>query len=244
MVLLADDRARRTSAVNKCPLDVQRRIRAQRNLVAGLAYVLESRLINDRRADDLGVADLYCLFGAVRVVSNRRERKLSNAFIVLVVPHVLIADRQYVTGSELEIEARADVEHCRWTWDRLVIRNDVVRWTEDLSGDHRFVVNVSLLNGEEVRSLLAERTADVPIEDLGVIARLFCHERIERVEGRRVAIHHNLAVYLVCSRFGKDLDPSVTELVVLCGEGILVDTNFPDGRLGRELSGGKSVNIN
>ena len=50
-------------------------------------------------------------------------------------------------------------------------------------------------------------------------------------------------MYLVCPRFGKDLDPSVAELVVLCGEGILVNTNFPDGRLGGELSGGKTVNV-
>src|SRR5271157_149964 len=157
-------------------------VRAQRDLVTALAYVLESRFIHDCRTDDLGVTNLNGLFGAVRVESDGRKRKLPNSFIVLVVPHVLITDCQCVTGSHLEVEARADVEHSRRTGDGLVEGNDLVAGIQHLGDNDRYVVNVSLLDGEEIRRLLAQRTTDVPIEDFRVIARLLCDERIERVE--------------------------------------------------------------
>ncbi len=49
---------------------------------------------------------------------------------------------------------------------------------------------------------------------------------------------------LVRTRLGKDLHAAVTQLVVLRREGILVDTNFADRRLRRQLPTGKAVHVN
>ncbi len=53
-----------------------------------------------------------------------------------------------------------------------------------------------------------------------------------------------LAVKLVGTRLGEDLDSSVAELVVLGGERILVDADLADRRLRWKLSGGKTINVN
>src|SRR5208282_5917185 len=234
--------ARRTATTRKCTLHHQRWVGTERNLVTALAKILETGFVDDRRTDDLGVADLHGLFAAMRVVANRRQRKLSDARIVLVVPHVLVTHRQGVSGSELEVEPRADIEYRRRARNRLVIGNDVVTWVQDLGGNHGFVVNIALLHREEKRSVLPHRPTDVSVKDFGVIAWLFRHERIEGVEGGRITIHQDLAMHLVRSRLGENLDASVAQLVVLGGERVLVDANLTDGRLGRELAGGKSVN--
>src|SRR5271166_2223220 len=108
MVLVANDCARRTATVGKRTLHNQRRLDAQRKLVAALSDVLEAGLIHNRRTDDLSIADLHRLFRAMRVVSHRRKRKLSDTAVVLGAVHVLIADRQGVAERELEVEARTD----------------------------------------------------------------------------------------------------------------------------------------
>src|SRR5271157_5203544 len=108
MVLVANDCARRTATVGKRTLHNQRRLDAQRKLVAALPDVLEAGLIHNSRTDDLGIADLHRVFGTVGVVSHRRKRELTNAAIVLGAMHVLVADRQSVAGGELEVEARTD----------------------------------------------------------------------------------------------------------------------------------------
>jgi hypothetical protein len=51
-------------------------------------------------------------------------------------------------------------------------------------------------------------------------------------------------VQRIGSRLGKNLDSPVTDTVEFGGEGILVDANLADGRLGRQRPAGKSVNVN
>src|SRR5271166_4237705 len=120
MVLIADDRARRTTTSRECALHHQSWGGAQRELIAALPDVLEAGLIHNRRTDDLRVADLHRVFAAMRVVTDGWKRKLSNAAVVLCVMHVLIADRQGVAGRKLEVEAWADIQHGRRTGDGCV----------------------------------------------------------------------------------------------------------------------------
>ena len=56
----------------------------------------------------------------------------------------------------------------------------------------------------------------------------------QRVEVRRVAVHHQLSVELIGARLGEDLDAAVAELVVLGGKRILIDANLADRGLRRE----------
>ena len=64
----------------------------QKRLIAAVVEILEAGLVHNIRAQDLGVADLQCVFGGGRVVSLRRKRKLSNSLVVLAVLVELITD--------------------------------------------------------------------------------------------------------------------------------------------------------
>ena len=69
-------------------------------------------------------------------------------------------------------------------------------------------------------------------------------DRILRVESRVVAAGLDLAVQLVGAGLGEDLDAAVAQAVVLGGKWILVDADFADRRLRRNLAAGESVDIN
>src|SRR5208283_2642493 len=94
MVLIADNGARRTATAGEGTLHNQRRVWAERKLVAALPKVLETGFVNDGSTDDLGVADLDRLFAAMGVVSHRGQRELPDARVVLVAPLVLVANGQ------------------------------------------------------------------------------------------------------------------------------------------------------
>ena len=49
---------------------------------------------------------------------------------------------------------------------------------------------------------------------------------------------------LAAARFGEDLDAAVAELVIFCGEGVLIDADLTDGFLGRDLAAAEAVNEN
>ncbi len=49
---------------------------------------------------------------------------------------------------------------------------------------------------------------------------------------------------LVRPRLGKNLDSPIAQLVIFGGEGILVDADFADRRLWRQLPRSKSIDIN
>ncbi len=48
---------------------------------------------------------------------------------------------------------------------------------------------------------------------------------------------------LVCARLGKDFNSAIAELVVLRGKWVLIDPDFTNGRLGRKLAGGKTIDV-
>src|SRR6266404_6384535 len=58
-----------------------------------------------------------------------------------------------------------------------------------------------------------------------------------------VVVEKELAVQLVRAGLGKDLNPAKAHAIILRGEWILVDADFTDGRLGRKLAAGESVNV-
>ncbi len=76
-----------------------------------------------------------------------------------------------------------------------------------------------------------------------MVRRLILHEGIGGVEDGSIGIHEQLTVQLVGAGLGQDLNPAVTRTVILGGEGILVDDDGADRRLGRQLSAGKAVDV-
>src|ERR1041385_6516726 len=59
-----------------------------------------------------------------------------------------------------------------------------------------------------------------------------------------IVVKKELAVQLVCAGLGEDLNPAKAHAVILRGEWVLVDADFADGRFGRKLAAGESVNVN
>ena len=68
-------------------------------------------------------------------------------------------------------------------------------------------------------------------------------ERVTRVEIGRVAIHHELSMQLICARLCKDLDTSITQLIVFRRKRILVQPDFANRSLGRQLPGREPINV-
>ena len=61
---------------------------------------------------------------------------------------------------------------------------------------------------------------------------------------RRIGvIEKELSVILIRAGLGEDFDSAVTQLVILRGKRILVDANLTNGRLGRKLPAGESVDV-
>src|SRR6478609_10331142 len=59
-----------------------------------------------------------------------------------------------------------------------------------------------------------------------------------------IVVKYELAVDFIGARLGENLNPAKAHTVILRGKRILVDANFPDGRLWRKLATGKTVNVN
>src|SRR5258708_21199861 len=59
-----------------------------------------------------------------------------------------------------------------------------------------------------------------------------------------VVVEHDLPVQLGGAGLGTDFNAAEAHAVELRGKRVLVDANFADGRLGRQLSAGEAVNVN
>jgi len=71
----------------------------------------------------------------------------------------------------------------------------------------------------------------------------FC-ERIGCIEAVVVALRQKLPVQFIRAWLGQNFDASVTQLVELRREGILIDANLANGGLRRKLPARKSINVN
>ena len=76
-----------------------------------------------------------------------------------------------------------------------------------------------------------------------MIARNLRGKGVARIEGGVISGGEKLAMKFVRARLGQDLDPPITQRIVLRGKRILVDANFADGRFGRQFTASKSVNV-
>jgi hypothetical protein len=74
-----------------------------------------------------------------------------------------------------------------------------------------------------------------------MVRRLILHKGIGGVEGGSIGIHEQLTVQFVGAGLGQYLDTSITRGVILSGEGILVDDDGADRRLGRQLAAAEAI---
>jgi hypothetical protein len=85
---------------------------------------------------------------------------------------------------------------------------------------------------EKVRGLFGERAVDVALEEIDVVIRLLCDQRVSGVQGGVGGERGNVSTELVGAWLGEDLDSAVTNAVELSREGILVDADLADRGLG------------
>ncbi len=222
-----------------------------------VSNVLQPGLVDDLVAQHLRVADLDRVFRFVVVIALRRKRELTGAAVLLAVVEVLVSQRERVSLPELKIESRAQVGPGARIGHRQAARRRIwhvsrvvdcvriagrARPVQD-RGHDAVVLNVPTVEVEEERGFLTQSRTYVSVVLQRVIRGDLPRKGILRIEDVRVPVHKKLAVQLVRTRLGEDLDAAETKLVVLGGKGILIDTNLADGRLGRQLTGGKSVDV-
>ena len=170
---------------------------------------------------------------------------MADALILARVPAVLEARHQRVVSGELIVQTRTDGgsrvgRHHGLLYARLQegVRVHVDRVNQRVIGD------LAAIEIEEVTGALAERAADVTAEHTAGKIRLVCGERVARVEYSITVVESQTAANFVAARLGKNFDAAETELVVFGGEGVLIDANFADGFLGRELTAAEAVDVN
>ena len=109
--------------------------------------------------------------------------------------------------------------------------------------DNVLALLLDVESAEEERSILCKRPGDEAGVGVEVIVGLLGEQGVRRVGCRGVAVAGNVAVELLRAGFGDDLDTAITDAVVLGGKRILVYANLQDGRLGRKLPPGESVDV-
>ena len=114
MILVTDDRSLVVSSTPKGTANVNCGIGADCILAVVLAQILETRFVDDARANHLRVANLKGVFGRNIVVSLRWEIELSDAIVVLRVTKVLIACGQSVVLVDRVVESRTQIRAVPW----------------------------------------------------------------------------------------------------------------------------------
>ena len=76
---------------------------------AAILDELKARFVDEVSAENLGVAELQRLLGLVRAVSPRGESESADSLILLVILKELVARCERVAGSQLPVDARADI---------------------------------------------------------------------------------------------------------------------------------------
>ena len=218
--------------------------RAGSNLAFAVADILEVNVVHDGGAENLGVAYLESVFGGENVERLRGKREAGQSVVLLIVTKILIADAERIVFAELVIDARAEIGACARLGDGSAEGRGLKIGIENLRVDYGDVVDVAILAADEERRFLADGTADIAVEESGVVARLgAAGKRIFGIERGIVALQLRAAVPLVGSRLGENFDAAVAELVVFGRKRILIDADFADRGFWRELAGGEAINI-
>src|SRR4051812_28309152 len=86
VILVIGNRALIVTTAPKRSAHVDRRIGADRVLNVPLAQVLKTRLVDDLRSVDLGIADLECVLVGGFVVALGWKRELADSVVSLRIP--------------------------------------------------------------------------------------------------------------------------------------------------------------
>ena len=178
VVLVTDDRALVVSSASKCTTNVNGGIGADCILTVVLAQILETRFVNDARANHLSIANLKGVFSRNIVVSLGRQIELSYAVIVLRVAKILVARGQSIVFVDRVIESRAQVGAVPRIGNRFlqVERIEILIQDERIHRGH--IIDVSPLPIEKEGRRFPQRAADTPIVDSRVVAGLCAGEGI------------------------------------------------------------------
>src|SRR5689334_19428834 len=155
MVLIVDDRSLAVPPAGESARHTDGRQAVLSVLIIAVANVLEARLVNNFRVENLRVTYLQGLLGVFDIVTRRRQRKLPNAAIGFCLPVKLVARRQRIVLAELVINSRAKIGPDTRIRDGLAQRYGIEVRVEDFCIHYRRIVEVAALQIEEKRRLLA-----------------------------------------------------------------------------------------
>src|SRR5208337_4497672 len=141
-----------------------RECRVLRRLVVTVVKVLEAGLVDDPLAEYLRIAHLDGVFRAVGAVGLRKERKLPDSVVGIIVLPELVAHRQDILRAELVVEPGTEVH------PHLGMEHGLAEWnllsqigTENEGAHDVHVVNIPAKYTEEKRCLLIDGAANVSI---------------------------------------------------------------------------------
>ena len=114
----------------------------------------------------------------------------------------------------------------------------------DIDGVHQRVIgDLAAVEIEEIAGVLAERSADVAGKHAAGKIRLVGGDGVAGIEHAFAVVESEGAANLVAARLGENLDAPEAELVVFGGEGVLIDADFADGFLGRQLAAAEAIDV-
>ena len=168
---------------------------------------------------------------------------MPHIFVGFRVLPVLIPGGERVVRRDLVIEPRTDVGAGARRRDSCIKGRLIQAWVQHNRANDGLVVDISALGIEEERCFFAKGPADTGAVLGRVISGLLIHERVHRIECRRVPADKKLAVIVVGSGLGEDFDPTIPELVEFRRKRILVDANLAYRSFGRKLAGGEAIDV-
>src|ERR1035438_5477710 len=109
MILVVSLVPRTAASSCEIPKHVDAYSRVQWTLPTVVPQVLEARLIDSLRAQDLRIGDLHGMFCGRRVVASFGQHRSTDPSVLLCVAVILIAGGERVVSVDLVVEARTDV---------------------------------------------------------------------------------------------------------------------------------------
>ena len=231
------------SAPVECAEHLDLRARAVRGRMVGISVVLKTDVVHGG-AGDRGFGHLHRLDVVPGMVAARHHVETADAGIMDISAGGSESRRQSVVGTQRVIHARADLGEALRRGDHgaegtrgqsLRIECDAVR--------NRTVVHHVVLCVHREGCPFAERPTAAAFEFVQQKRGLFGGVRIARIPNLGPEIIVDGRVVLVAARLGEDLDPPISQLVVLGRERVLVDADFTNGILGRQIPAAESIDV-
>src|ERR1700746_1161661 len=112
----------------------------------------------------LGIPYLQGVFSREEIKTLRWQAETADSVVLEIISIVLIADRKGIRGSELVVDAGANIVASLWSWDGVGEGNDGKTCRggiNDLRVYDREIVDVSNICSEKEGCFLAPRATDV-----------------------------------------------------------------------------------